>query len=547
MRPEVFHRFPRRASVLFLLLGGLSFFARAAGADSIQVVSRADPQDPSFPFPSVTANADSFISDLPQSVPVVRTSMSADGRFIAILSSATDLIPGLDDQNQTWDVFLYDRQDGSMTLVTRKAGSPLTTVNGFSSAPVISADGRFVAFTSVATDLTPRTDTYQTQNVDLYDRTTKTVSLVSRALGSPLTGGNDFSGDPAISDDGRYVSFWSEATNLVPEQITAPTIPTTNIFLFDRVGGTTTLVSRAAGGATSGNNSSTSPFTMSGDGRYIAYVSQATDLVPGGISGSLGAVFLYDRRTGANTLVSRSAALEAQARDGYNPVISHDGNRIAYESAATDLVPGQIDTNGTVDAFLYDREHGNTILVSRSTLSPVTTGNCSSFLPYPDARGRHVAFQSCATDLAPAVDDGNGTLDVFLFTLDTGKIDLVSHSANSLTTTGDDFSDQPVISGNGRYVAYRSEATNLVSGQIDSPYSFDVFLYDRESRQTTLVSHALGSPQQAGSVDSEGPGLTPNGQYLVFVSSSGDLVERDFNGAYDVFLLRHPGGEDDDH
>lgn len=543
MRPEVFRRFPLRAVVPFLLLGGLSLFARAAEADSIQVVSRADPQDPSFPVPSVTANASSFISDLPQSVPVVRTSMSADGRFIALLSLATDLIPGLDDQNQAGDVFLYDRQDGSMTLVTRKAGSPLTTVNGFSSEPVISANGRFVVFTSVATDLTLRTDTYQTQNVYLYDRTTKTVSLVSRALGSLLTAGNDFSGDPAISDDGRYVSFLSAATNLVPEQITALTV---NIFLFDRIEGTTTLVSRAAGSAASGNSSSTSPFTMSGDGRYIAYVSSATDLVPGGVSTSFGAVFLYDHRTGTNTLVSHSAASETQARDGYNPVISHDGGSIAYESMATDLVPGQIDTNDTTDVFLYDRKQGNTILVSRSALSPVTTGNCFSSLPYPDAQGRHIAFASCATDLVSGVNDGNGTFDVFLFTLDTGKTDLVSHSANSLASTGDDVSDQPVISGNGRYVAYRSQATNLVPGQIDSPFSFDVFLYDRESRQTTLVSHTLGNPQQAGNVDSEGPGLTPNGQYLVFVSSAGDLVAGDFNSIYDVFLVRHPGGEDDD-
>jgi hypothetical protein len=148
MCPEVFHRFPRRAVVPFLLLGGLSLFARAAGADSIQVVTKADPQNPAFPFPSVTANANSFISDLPQSIPVVRTSMSADGRFIALRSLATDLIPGLDDQNQTGDVFLYDRQDRSMTLVTRKAGTPLTTANGFSSEPVISADGRFVVFAS---------------------------------------------------------------------------------------------------------------------------------------------------------------------------------------------------------------------------------------------------------------------------------------------------------------------------------------------------------------------------------------------------------------
>jgi Tol biopolymer transport system component len=286
---------------------------------------------------------------------------------------------------------------------------------------------------------------------------------------------------------------------------------------------------------------------MSGDGRYIAYVSGATDLVSPNIGTPAGAVFLYDRRTGANTLVSRSVASETQASAAYNPVISHDGGSIAFESGATDLVPGQIDTNDAVDVFLYDREHGNTTLVSRSALSPVTTGNCSSFLPFPDARGIHIVFQSCATDLVPGVDDGNGTLDVFLFALDTGKTDLVSHSANNLASTGDDFSDQPVISGNGRYVAYRSWATNLVPGQIDSPYSFDVFLYDSESRQTALVSHTLGNPQQASNVDSEGPGLTPNGQYLVFDSSSGDLVERDFNGAYDVFLVRHPGQEDDDN
>jgi Tol biopolymer transport system component len=542
MSQEVFHRSPRRVILLVLILGGLSLFARAARADSIQVVSRADPQDP---MTSVTANGESSISDTLQQPPVVRTSLSADGRFIAFSSTATNLIPGLNDQNQTGDVFLYDRQDGSITLVTRKAGAPSTTANGFTSPfPVISADGRFVAFTSYATDLTPRTDTYPTLNVYLYDRTTRALSLVSRAAGSPTTAGNDFSDNPAISDDGRYVAFFSTATNLVTAQI----VQTGNIFLFDRVAGTTTLVSRAAGSATSGDLPSYGPFTMSGDGRSIAYASSATDLVPGGVTSQLGAVFLYDSRTGTNTLISHSAASESQGGDGEatNPVISHDGRSIVYESAATDLVPGQIDTNGSWDVFRYDREDGNNILVSHSILSPVTTGDCPSFLPSPDFRGRHVSFTSCATDLIPETNNGSGTYDIFLFTLEAGRIDLVSHTADDWMAKGNAPSDQAVISGNGRYVAYRSTATDLISGQIDSPDSFDVFLYDRESRRTTLVSHALGAPLQAGNLGSASPGLTPNGQYLVFLSASSDLVAGDANGWDDLFLVRHPGEDDDD-
>ena len=547
MLHKAFHRCPRHAIVLAALLGGLSLFARAAGAGSIQVVSRADPQDPLNP--SVTANGDNVISDVPQSIPFVRTSMSNDGRFIAFSSTSTNLIPGLNDQNQTWDVFLYDRRDRSMSLVSRKVGASFATANGRSGDAVISGDGRFVTFTSDAMDLTTRTDTSQTPNVYLYNRTTGTVSLVSASLSSPTTAGGS-SGGPAISDDGRYVAFFSLATNLVQEQIIQPSnifeFPT-NVFLFDRIAGTTVLVSRSAGGGTSGNHPSGITLTMSGDGRYIAYNSSATDLVPGGITNDLGAVVLYDRKTGTNTLVSHSVGSTSNGsnEEAINPVISHDGRYVAYESAATDLVPGQIDTNGTSDVFLYDREEGRTILVSRSSLSSVTTGNCTSFLPYPDGDGRHITFTSCATDLVTGVNDGNGTLDILLFDRETGKTELVSHSAADLTSTGNAFSDQAVISRNGRYVAYRSTATDLIPGQIDIPYSFDLFLYDRESRLTTLVSHALGAPQQAG-IGSDAPGLSPNGQYLVFGSGSSDLVEGDGNGLVDIFLVHHPGGEDGD-
>jgi len=545
MLHKAFHRCPRHAIVLAALLGGLSLFARAAGAGSIQVISRADPIDPLTW--SVTANGDSFISDVPQSIAFVRTSMSSDSRFIAFSSTATNLIPGLNDQNQTRDIFLYDRRDRSTILVSRKVGDPSTTANGTSSDAVISGDGRFVTFTSDAMDLTTRTDTLQTVNVYLYDRTTGTVNLVSRSLSSPTTAGNDFSSGPAVSDDGRYIAFFSFATNLVPEQIVNAVEFPVNMFLFDRIAGTTALVSRAASGATSGNHTSGYTFTMSGDGRYIAYISSATDLVPGGIANDFGAVFLYDSKTGINTLVSHSAASVSYGSNGEatNPVISHDGRYVAYESFATDLVPGQVDTNGASDVFLYGREEGRNTLVSRSSLSPVTTGDCLSFLPYPDGHGKHIAFTSCATDLVTGVSDGNGTLDAFLFDLETGKTELVSHSATDLTSTGNTFSDQAVISRNGRYVAYRSTATDLIPGQIDIPYSFDVFLYDRESRLTTLVSHALGAPQQAGT-GSDSPGLSPSGQYLVFLSSSSYLVEGDANGSVDIFLVHHPGGEGDD-
>jgi Tol biopolymer transport system component len=215
----------------------------------------------------------------------------------------------------------------------------------------ISADGRFVAFTSFATNLVPG-DTNRRDDVFVRDRLTGTTELVS--VDSAGNQGNRDSGSPAISADGRFVAFHSVATNLVP----GDTGNMTDVFVRDRLTGTTQRVSVDSAG-TEGNGASVEP-AISGDGRFVAFYSFATNLVPGDTNGD-GDVFVHDRQTGTTERVSvDSAGNQGSAiSDGFRKVsISADGRVVAFVSVATNLVPG--DTNGGSDAFVHDRQTGIT-------------------------------------------------------------------------------------------------------------------------------------------------------------------------------------------
>jgi Tol biopolymer transport system component len=391
-------------------------------------------------------------------------SISADGRYVTFESAATNLVAG--DTNGVNDIFVRDRQTGTTTRVSKDSAG--VQGDDISSFPSISADGRYVTFESAASNLVAG-DTNGVNDIFVRDRQTGTTTLVSKSSAGVL--GDASSIHPSISADGRYVGFYSYATNLV----SGDTNIKSDIFVRDRQTGTTTRVSRNSAGV-EGNGDSLYP-AISADGRYVAFYSGSTNLVADDTN-AISDIFVRDRQTGTTSRVSKdSAGLEGD--DGsYNPSVSADGRYVTFVSGATNLVAG--DTNGIVDIFVRDRQTGTTTRASKSSAG--LEGDASSYVPSLSTDGRYVAFDSHATNLVAG--DINAARDIFMRDRQTGTTTLVSK--DSAGVVGNGASMEPSISADGRYVAFYSDATNLVAG--DTNGMFDVFVRDRQTGSTTLVS-----------------------------------------------------------
>jgi Tol biopolymer transport system component len=389
---------------------------------------------------------------------------SADGRYVAFESYATDLVAG--DTNAAADIFVRDRQTGTTSRVSKSSAG--IEGDGSSANPAISTDGRYVVFDSGSNNLVSG-DTNGAQDIFVRDRQTGTTTLISKtSAGVQADGGST---DPSISSDGRYVAFESYATNLVA----GDTNGMTDIFVRDRQTGTTTLVSKNSAGV-EGGGYSYNP-SISSDGRYVAFSSDSDNLVSGDTNGKYD-VFVRDRQTGTTSRVSRSSAGVQGDEASSFPSISADGRYVTFESTATNLVSG--DTNGVTDIVVRDRQTGTTSRVSRSSAG--VQADSYSYNPSISSDGRYVAFESSATTLVAG--DTNGKSDVFVRDRQTGTTTLVSR--NSAGVEGDDNSYIPSISTDGRYVAFDSFATNLVSG--DTNGYDDIFVRDRQTGTTWLVS-----------------------------------------------------------
>jgi Tol biopolymer transport system component len=387
--------------------------------------------------------------------------VSADGRFVAFGSAADNLVAG--DTNKHYDVFVRDRQTGSTERVSISTAG--AQGDGDSASPAISADGRFVAFQSAATNLVPG-DTNGHFDVFVRDRLTGNTERVSVSSSGAQADGN--SGFAAISGDGRFVAFSSAATNLVP----GDTNNHWDVFVRDRLTGNTERINLSTAGAQGDGDSLYPAPAISADGRFVAFSSAATNLVPGDTNG-LRDVFVRDRQTGSTERVSVSSAGAQGDAISYAQAISGDGRFVAFASTATNLVPG--DTNGHYDVFVRDRQTGSTERVSLSSAG--AQGDEDSLFPSISADGRFVAYLSAATNLVADDTNGGGTAlshDVFLRDRQTGSTERISVSAPGAQSNGN--SIYPIISGDGHFVAYFSSADNLVPG--DTNKFDDVFVVE---------------------------------------------------------------------
>jgi Tol biopolymer transport system component len=311
--------------------------------------------------------------------------VSADGRFVAFCTQANNLVPG--DTNGMQDIFIRDRLGRTTERVSVDSsgvqGNGHSGLYGIS----ISADGRLVAFESASNNLVPG-DTNGAREVFVHDRLSGTTERV--ALDSTGAQGNAASFYPSLSADGRYVAFTSAASNLVP----ADTNGKWDTFVRDRLTGSTERVSVSASGM-EGDNDSYKP-EISSDGRFVGFESNATNLVLGDYNGTWD-VFVRDRLLGTTELVSVSSTGIRGDNGSGSAAVSDNGRFIAFASAASNLVPG--DTNGYMDVFLRDRQAGTTVRVSISTSGAQADGNTSSCTI--TGNGRYVAFHGAATNLVP--------------------------------------------------------------------------------------------------------------------------------------------------
>jgi hypothetical protein len=488
-------------------------------------------------LPSGTAGGDSTLPDRPDAN---GSSTSGDRRFTVFASTATNLVPGQQDINFTSDIFLHDRLTGTTTLVSHAVGLLTQTANGTSTDPVISRDGNFVAFVSTATNLAPgQNDPARLDNRDvfLFNRLDGSITLVS-GVNASVNAGNNASFSPVLSNGGEIVAFTSLATNLIGGQVEGNA--NTDVFSFNRLVGTIALVSGANGSPTTTANGASDSPVISGDASLIAYRSDANNLIPTVTDiNSASDVYLLNRATGVRSLVSHrnNSLIIAAGAASDTPRISVDGSSIVFASVANNLVNRQVDTNGVRDIFLFDRLTGTISLVSHTNTSLTTTGNLASDNPSLSVDGNLVAFTSLATNLVSAIDLNNAS-DVFLFRRQGGAIALVSHAENSLITTANNASTLARVSGNGTSVAFTSLATNLVTGQVDNNNTDDVFVFNTANGLVTLASPSLLGPTFTINGSVAHLDISNDGGLVLFDSNALDAVVNDLNGSQDAFAFR---------
>ena len=391
--------------------------------------------------------------------------------------------------------------------------------SNFQKIPAISADGRYVAFESDANNLVDD-DTNGYSDIFVHDRLTGQTTRVSVSSASQQGNGNSSgkADEPSsISADGRYVAFTSNASNLVE----VDTNGKCDVFVRDRQKGETTRVSVSSTGQ-QGDGDSRRP-AISADGRYVAFVSTAGNF--GWWDPQYWDVFVHDRQTGETELVSvNTFGYPGNYPSESHPLgISADGRYVAFASWASDLVEG--DTNDKYDVFVRDRQMDETIRVSVSSAGQQGNDHAGPGLwgeSSISSDGRYVAFVSNASNLVE--DDTNGYPDIFVHDCQTHQTTRVSVS--SAGEQANRKSEYPSISADGRYVAFKSIADNLVEANTNG----GVFVHDRQTGQTGIVS-SVGLKGVGGY-----PRISANGRYVVFVTTSDKLVEDDTNGYQDVFV-----------
>ena len=446
--------------------------------------------------------------------------ISADGRYVAYHSAASTLVEG--DTNGTSDIFVFDRTND--TTIRVSVNSEGEEADGDSQFGSISASGRYVVFESAATNLVDG-DTNNKVDIFLRDRDTDGDEIFDEAGAASTTlisvntagtnGGNGDSSKPSITPDGRFVVFASLASDLAGSD----TDGILDIFVRDRTLNSTVLVSVSSTGTLPNYMTVFNYPAITSDGRYVAFHSTATNLVSGDSNASSD-VFIHDRDTDADGIFDEAGSIKtsrvsvtssgSQATGGqsFNPSMSANGRYVVFYSYATNLDPTDSGLYG--DVFLVDRDidhdgnyddvagHFSITRISKSSEGIEADGGSSVFMNSLSADGQYAVFQSAGGNLVDG--DTNGRYDEFLRNNQTGLFQRVSEDTNGAQATGGD-SWYGAISADGNYVAFHSDAANLVSPD-ENGYT-DVFLHRNNITPPAVVSlaRAGANPSGAASVD----------------------------------------------
>jgi Tol biopolymer transport system component len=469
-------------------------------------------------------------------------SLSPGGEFVAFSSPDGNLV-GLD-KNRATDVFMWDADKTSVELISQRNSAVVPqTGDDFSSLSQlsVSADGRYVTFASVADDLMPN-DTNREPDVFVHDLQTGTNILVSVANG----GGSALGGvscSPTITPNGRYVVFVSAATNLV----TGLPVTNFNVYRRDLQGGTTILVSVSVDGLSGGSGDSSDP-VISADGRYVTFLSGAGNLAPNQFPSFRQKTYWRDVQAGVTLLLPATPPSQYSV---FPPSMSSDGRYVCYSYYGAN--PGGLrppvrirDTQLGTDIYTNGLEVSSVSLSPNGTvllykvagtlyLADVASGSnlfsLTSAAPLRNsaewsADSRYFAFVSTTNPITG--DDGLNK--VYLYDLLTGTISWIAVSGPS-TGSVDTWSDSPALSGDGRFVAYRSAVTNTVPGDNDTPPH--IFLFDRITGSNTVLTAGQAGSSPVWWVSR--PAISGNGDLVDFLSLGSGAVSEDLNRVQDAF------------
>ncbi|MFC7244122.1 DNRLRE domain-containing protein [Catellatospora aurea] len=460
---------------------------------------------------------------------------------LAMLAATLAAVPGTPAWAATYDTALVSRASSGA------AG------NGDSSAPAVSADGRYLAFASDADNLSDADDNNHT-NIFVRDLTTGTTTYVSRADGTDGAAANGPSADPSISADGRYVVFSSTAANLSgQDEDTCMSLfwglpePCSNIFLRDLQAGTTTFVSRANGAQGAASDGSSYYPTVSADGTKVAFTSGAANLsaededecyIDGGGPHPCTDFFVRDLQAGTTVYIGNAPIYRFGP---CGPAISADGRKVAFETDGISID----DHNGYLDVVVYDLQSGTASYVSRAdgVDGQLASGGPSS-CPSISSDGRHIAFVSDAYNLSADDVDSFDTESIYVRDTQEGRTSLASRANGAAGAVAELRSFEPSISADGRYVAFMSRAMNLSADDLDTCYDPgqgtnrpcpDVFVRDLQSATTTFVSRATGAGGAGGDERSTNPSISGDGRLIAFESPARNLSADDSDAHRDVF------------
>jgi Tol biopolymer transport system component len=446
--------------------------------------------------------------------------ISTNGQFVLFESFAGNLVMNL--TTGKGDIYVRDVVNGQTLLVsvnTNDLGG-----NAISQDSVMTPDGRYVAFSSLASDLVPN-DTNGIFDVFIRDRvgaTSQLVSLGATAAPSPVVPGG--SRIPLVTPDGRYVLFYSTATNLVPG---VPAVG--DLFLRDTLSNITTWVSAGAQGLFSSNSISFNP-ALSDDGNYVAYEACSVAYP----SPAYGVVQRYNRQTGLTDMVSTNAFVQPflLCENLASLDMTSDGRFIAYVGNAGRVgsTEGMSFTNAV---FLWDAQSGSNTLVSINLTNGVTYG-AESDLPAVSTNGQYVAFVSSDTNLTTNIL--NGAYHLYRRDMLAGVTQLVDADTNG-AGAGVTADTAAVMSADGSLVAYQSDSANVATN--DRNRGFDLFISDFTNQRTELISPrdpTLPSVTPDGSSGVTVYCVSTNGRYVAFTSEADDITANDTNGLWDVYV-----------